>query len=217
MFGDQKDSTNPLGKFGQNAQAMVFPEEPACAKCMPNMTFKQRMGGFVGCFGLGWMLSFMGTMTLIGGPTATNIKVFVALYVCGNVVALCATGFLLGPRRQCAKMWHPTRRYSTAFFLIMLIIVFAVAVAKQHVALVLFLLAIEICAAIWYSASYIPFGRKMILTFCRKYCLCCRPCFEAYDAGKAAGIGQGPTTQQKIEGQFSKISKSGEQAEQAEV
>ena len=128
MF-EQKQSANPLGKFGQNAQAMVFPEEPACAKCMPNMTYKQRLYGFMGCFGLGWLLSFVGTMTLIGGPTSDNINAFVALYICGNVVALCATGFLLGPKRQCAKMWHPTRRYSTAFFLIMLIIVFAVAVA----------------------------------------------------------------------------------------
>jgi len=130
MFGE-KQQANPLGKFGANAQAMVFPEEPACAKCMPNMTYKQRLYGFGACFALGWLLSFMGTMTLIGGPTSQNITAFVALYVVGNVVALCATGFLLGPRRQCAKMWHPTRRYSTAFFLVMLIIVFAVAVAVR--------------------------------------------------------------------------------------
>jgi len=131
MFGEEKQSANPLGKFGKNAQSLVFPEEPACAKCMPNMTYKQRLGGFVGCFGLGWMLSMIGTFTLIGGPSEDNIRAFIALYICGNIVALCATGFLLGPRRQCAKMWHPTRRYSTAFFLAMLIIVFAVAVAVR--------------------------------------------------------------------------------------
>jgi len=202
MFGE-KQQANPLGKFGQNAQNLVFPEEPACAKCMPNMTYKQRLYGFGACFGLGWLLSFMGTMTLIGGPTSANISAFVALYVCGNVVALCATGFLLGPRRQCAKMWHPTRRYSTAFFLIMLIIVFAVAVAKQHVALVLFLLIIEILAAIWYSASYIPFGRAFILKVCRKYCLCCMPCFAAYDQYKLSF--PPPTTQEKIQGSFDKL------------
>jgi Got1/Sft2-like family len=131
MFGEEKQSANPLGKFGKNAQSLVFPEEPACARCMPNMTYKQRLGGFVGCFGLGWILSMIGTFTLIGGPSEDNIRAFIALYICGNIVALCATGFLLGPRRQCAKMWHPTRRYSTAFFLSMLIIVFAVAVAVR--------------------------------------------------------------------------------------
>lgn len=46
-----------------------------------------------------------------------------------QVAALCATGFLLGPRSQCRQMFHPTRRYTTSFYLIMMIIVFAVAVA----------------------------------------------------------------------------------------
>jgi hypothetical protein len=112
MFGEEKQSANPLGKFGKNAQSLVFPEEPACARCMPNMTYKQRLGGFVGCFGLGWILSMIGTFTLIGGPSEDNIRAFIALYICGNIVA-------------------PTRRYSTAFFLSMLIIVFAVAVAVR--------------------------------------------------------------------------------------
>lgn len=68
-------------------------------------------------------------MVLVGGATNANIRTFVILYVLGNVIALCATGFLLGPKAQCVKMWHPTRRYSTAFYLTMLIVVLAVAVA----------------------------------------------------------------------------------------
>jgi hypothetical protein len=43
------------------------------------------------------------------------------------IIALLATGFLLGPKTQCNKMWHPTRRYTTAFYLIMLIVVLGVA------------------------------------------------------------------------------------------
>ena len=35
----------------------------------------------------------------------------------------------IGPKTQCNKMWHVRRRYTTAFYLIMLIAVFAVAVA----------------------------------------------------------------------------------------
>ena len=97
------------------------------------------------CAGFGYLLSFIvscisnkmidrsydtqGTLTLIGGPTDKNIRTFVILYVIGNIIALCATGFLLGPKSQCIKMWHPTRRFSTAFYLIMLIVVLAVAVS----------------------------------------------------------------------------------------
>ena len=76
-------------------------------------------------------------------------------------------------------MWHPTRRYTTAFYLAMLIVVFAVALAKQPIGRIIFLLFIEILAGIWYAASFIPYGRKMILSFFRK--TCCGPCCEAYD------------------------------------
>jgi hypothetical protein len=61
-----------------------------------------------------------------------------------QIIALCATGFLLGPRSQCTKMWHPCRRYTTAFYLIMLIVVLVVAVLKQNIFLILFLLLIEV-------------------------------------------------------------------------
>lgn len=110
-------------------QLPMFAEEPACAKYCPNLTFKQRIIGFAGCAGMGVLLSFMGTMTLIGGPTKNNVRTFIILYIFGNVIALCSTGFLLGPRSQCRQMFHPTRRYSTCFYLVMLIIVFSVAVA----------------------------------------------------------------------------------------
>ena len=86
-------------------------------------------------------------------------------------------------------MWHPTRRYTTAFYLTMLIVVFAVAVAKVNQFLVLFLLIVEVCAGIWYAASYIPYGRKMILTFFRK--TCCGPCCEAYDEAVGGGSSGG--------------------------
>ena len=42
------------------------------------------------------------------------------------------TLFPKGPKTQCNKMWHVRRRYTTAFYLVMLIIVFAVAVAVSR-------------------------------------------------------------------------------------
>jgi len=71
-------------------------------------------------------------MTLIGGPTQNNIRTFVALFIVGNVISICSSGFLLGPRSQCRQMFHPTRRYTTIFYLSMLIIVFSVAVAVSY-------------------------------------------------------------------------------------
>jgi hypothetical protein len=66
----------------------------------------------------------------------------------------------------------------------MLIIVFSVAVAKQHIALVLVLLFIEILAALWYSISYIPFARKIVISILRRSP--CGPCFDAFDQAKGS-------------------------------
>jgi hypothetical protein len=62
----------------------------------------------------------------------------------------------------------------------MMIIVLIVALLKQNVFLVLFLLAIEIIAGAWYSLSYIPFGRKIVLQFFRATGVCF-PCFWVSD------------------------------------
>jgi hypothetical protein len=114
-----------------------------------------------------------GTLSLIS-MTKAGIRNFAALYVLGNIIAICATGFLTGPKNQCKKMFDETRRWSTCFYMARLIIVFAVAVSVrrsvhayaayghlraeppvpiplqgQNVFLVLFLLLIQVLAAVW--------------------------------------------------------------------
>ena len=86
-------------------------------------------------------------------------------------------------------MWHPTRRWSTGFYLAMIIIVFGVAVGKQNIGLIIVLLIIEIVAGCWYGLSYIPFGRKICLEFLRSIGICF-PCFFVYDQYKEQTKGQ---------------------------
>lgn len=67
-------------------------------------------------------------MTVNQSPQVSNsnslaILLFYLFYYVFNLIAH------LGPKTQCNKMWHVRRRYTTAFYLIMLIAVFAVAVA----------------------------------------------------------------------------------------
>ncbi len=181
-------------------------------------------------------------MLLVGGPTPAHITSFAVLYCIGNALALLATGFLVGPRSQCRKMIDPTRRVSTAIYLSLLIIVFAVALAvsrrrrrrrsscccccccynydivisncirglsiylsltlslnlspslsiylqKQSIYLILFLLFLQILSGIWYSASYVPFGRNMIKTILKK--TICKPCWDMYEEMKGEGGGGG--------------------------
>ena len=166
-------------------------DEDSCYNYIcPKLSFQHRLIGFVACGCIGYLLSFIGSMTLFTGDVTT----FAILYVMGNVIALCATGFLFGPRTHCKKMWDPCRRWSTTFYLSMLLIVFCVAVTHQNVFLVIFLLIIQILAGIWYAASYILGGRAMITAFLKS--TCCGPCFKGYENVKNT-ISPEPTLLQK--------------------
>ena len=149
-------------------------EDEMCEGC-PKLTYQQRIVGFCVCCGFGYLLSFMGTMLLAAnGPDADTIRNFAALYIIGNFIAIGATGFLIGPARQCKKMFDKTRRFSCIIWLLTLIVTFAIAVAGVNVGLVVMMIFIQIGASIWYSASYIPYGRRMIIKIFQS--TCCAPC-----------------------------------------
>ena len=78
-----------------------------------------------------YSLVMQGTLLLVGSgmpPSDSAVRTFAILYVLGNIITLCATGFLLTPQSQWSKMWDETRRYTTAFYLTMLVVVFALAI-----------------------------------------------------------------------------------------
>ena len=128
--------------------------------------------GFGGCWAGGYLLSFCSTLSLMDG-SEQGLRNFALLYVLGNVIAICATGFLLGPRRQCKKMFHPTRRTACVIYLVLLIAVFACALAKVPFGIVMVLFLCQMFAATWYAISYIPYGRKMVIG-CVKDQSCCK-------------------------------------------
>ena len=98
----------------------------------PTMTFKQRLIALICCCVLGYILEICGTLTLIGGPTARNIRKFSVLYVCGNLIAIMATAFWVGPKLMCKKMWNSTRRGATAMYLVSLVLVLVLALFARR-------------------------------------------------------------------------------------
>ncbi|OQS00636.1 hypothetical protein ACHHYP_03246 [Achlya hypogyna] len=136
-------------------------EEASCG-CQ-KLTKKQRMYGFGTCFVLGYIISFVSTFALISG--SRDGAKFGILYSLGNVIALCGSGFLVGPAQQIKLMMKPVRRIAAALYVLMIVLVLVVAILAPHLGLLILLLVIiQFCAAVWYSASYIPYGRKMIKT-----------------------------------------------------
>ena len=161
--------------LGPEKTQMEQMEDDMCAFC-PKLTYTQRIIGFCSCWGGGYLLSFCSTIALwdLSSQGLTN---FAVLYVLGNCIALCATGFLVGPRQQCHKMFDPTRRIACVIYLVLLITVFVLAMCRVNVWLIIFVLIIEMMAATWYALSYIPWGRKMCIEFF-KALPCIKPCVK---------------------------------------
>lgn len=128
-----------------------------------SLTRKQRAMGFVICFGLGCLLSFLSTLSM-GSPVRFSV-----FYSSGNLVALFSTAFLVGPWQQVKNMFHKKRVVATIVYLAALVATLVVAIKTGSTIGVLCLIAIQFCALVWYTASYIPFARdalKKMLTSC---------------------------------------------------
>ena len=163
--------------------------------CCPNLSFKDRVQGCLACFGFGVIISFLSFLSWWGGQIAT----FAIFYTFGNIVAICGSGFLMGPKRQCRNMTRARRLPATGMYVLMMILTLTLACMDAPAIFVLFCvfcrahagdlepapeqawchaahrapacappLPAEWCALVWYIASYIPYGQKMIKKFCVK-------------------------------------------------
>lgn len=132
-----------------------------CPCC--ELSYRQRIIGFVSCFSVGFLLSFVATTKLWTG----DYTGFGSLYTCGNVLALCSTGFLMGPVSQLKNMFHSSRIGATLGYLIMIGVTLTVAFAYEgggKAFLVILCVIVQCLALTWYTLSYIPFARDMVVT-----------------------------------------------------
>ncbi|UIZ21771.1 hypothetical protein KXD40_008761 [Peronospora effusa] len=135
------------------------------------------------------------TVALIVG--SDNGTKFGVTYSLGNIISLCGYtmdymghGFLVGPKQQVELMFKPVRCIATIIYLVMIVVqlwsvkcfcleVFpwiltilsaCVFQTPQLGLVVLLLVLIQSTAAVWYSASYIPYGRKILARIAKKVC-----------------------------------------------
>jgi len=137
----------------------------------PDLTFQQRLIGFVSCFGIGYLITFMSFkffIELIEGypvPFALN-------YTFGHLLSLGASWFLCGPKRQFRNMFDEKRKWTSIIYLSCLVITLALVFIPLPWQLRLFLLLISIMtqffASCWYSLSYIPYGRKTAINMAKR-------------------------------------------------
>eukprot|EP00658_Telonema_sp_P-2_P075157 TRINITY_DN6458_c0_g1_i2.p1 TRINITY_DN6458_c0_g1~~TRINITY_DN6458_c0_g1_i2.p1 ORF type:complete len:220 (-),score=33.22 TRINITY_DN6458_c0_g1_i2:403-1062(-) len=120
-------------------------------------------------------LALPSTPTLTWQCLAGDCTRFAVIYSLGNIIALAATFFLVGPCKQVKQMFSETRRVATIVFLcaIACTITFALVKGlspKVRVTLIVISCLVQLLAWIWYCLSYIPFGRACVKNAFRGYC-----------------------------------------------
>lgn len=107
-------------------------------------------------------LSFRLFIKLVLGNPAP----FVFLYTCGNIISLLSSIFLSGPTRQLRLMLDEKRYVTSITYLIALCVSIVVCFIPMKtgikIACLVLLLLIQMCANIWYTLSYIPYGRATV-------------------------------------------------------
>ncbi|KAI8883563.1 SFT2-domain-containing protein [Backusella circina FSU 941] len=121
----------------------------------------QRFYAFGISFVIGALISILSTLCLL----TANVAGFAILYSIGNVISLLSLTFIIGLKKQFKTMFAPVRFWATVIYLVMLVLTLALSIWLHNVGLSIVLVIIQFCALVWYSASYIPYGREIIRRF----------------------------------------------------
>jgi hypothetical protein len=129
--------------------------DEACEMC--TLTKTQRFYGFGISFVVGFLFSIISTFFL----WSLDFTSFAILYTLGNIISLISTGFIVGPTRQLKNMFDPVRIWATVVFFGCMALTLFLAIGLQSW-VAIFSVILQFLALMWYSASYIPYGRSMI-------------------------------------------------------
>nr|XP_006825461.1 PREDICTED: vesicle transport protein SFT2B-like [Saccoglossus kowalevskii] len=124
------------------------------------LSWSTRLKGFVICFVLGMVLSFIGVFVLFLG--STGLVLFSIFYTLGNIVAMLSTCFLMGPLRQLKNMFSEKRIIATIVVIITFVLTLCAGLWWGIPVLALVFCILQFLALTWYALSYIPFARDAV-------------------------------------------------------
>lgn len=152
--------------------AKVTGTNPTNELC-PGLTFKQRLIGFAISSGIGLLCTFLCFLKSIW--IVTNPISFGIIYTAANVCFLGGLLILVGPTQHFKSMFQSHRIVASVVYLLSMIsfiVILCINPFKGKKPLLFLALILQICAAIWYSLSYIPYGRQLFSSCMSK---CCGP------------------------------------------
>ena len=146
-----EDRLEPLDDIGEDQSLLGQINEAT------TLNRTQKLLGFLVCFSLGMVLSFLAPAFLL-----RPIKLATTLTL-GNVLSICSMMFLVGPAKQCSSMLDSKRWIATTVYIASLIFTLLAAFLVKSRLLCLACIIIQYLALAWYSLSYIPYGQAMVL------------------------------------------------------
>jgi hypothetical protein len=98
---------------------------------------------------------------------------FALNYSFGHICQIAASTFLCGPKRQFKVMFDDKRRMTSMVYLSCLgsclTVVFIPLPSLIKLLLLVSIMMTQCCASVWYSLSYIPYGRRAALRLIKSY------------------------------------------------
>ncbi|KAE8886276.1 hypothetical protein PF005_g6095 [Phytophthora fragariae] len=138
----------------------------------PSLSYQERVIGCVTCFLLGFVLS-LGSTFRLAKLVHGNPAPFAIAYTIGNILSICCTTFFVGPWKQVQTMFHAKRRYSALVYVVFIFVTLLLCFSPHiHHRLLLVLLSVlvQFMALVWYTLSYVPYGRSIALGCCKRAC-----------------------------------------------
>lgn len=134
-FGKMTDTADSTTTNLIDNAALLITGKPMQDKndsCFPEMTFKERMIGFISCVAIGYLLDFMSFIMMIASQGNNATTRFAIFYSLGNILSLFAITFLKGIKSQIRQMKNPKRLIVTIVLLSSIIGIILVALLVKN-------------------------------------------------------------------------------------
>ncbi|KAH9278118.1 Vesicle transport protein SFT2B [Echinococcus granulosus] len=122
----------------------------------PSLSYSTRIKGFAACFVLGVLMSLLSNLFFL--LPGRGISLFALFYSIGNLCALASTFFLVGPVKQCKRMFAESRIVAALLFLVFLALTIVSAVV---------ILQSSPLSPLFYSSIH---GVDLVFTFIHTLC-----------------------------------------------
>lgn len=121
-----------------------------------DLTYTQRLVGFLMVFGMGLVFIAVGTMTWMVP------KKFSFFMTCGNIFCLCSTMFLAGCTTQLRVMFEANRFEAACLYIAAVVLTLGSALWLKSSLLALIFAALQVICILWYSLTFIPYARQTL-------------------------------------------------------